>query len=160
MRFRTEACTIVCHRANRGTTMVSQRRKAATMALADIFADHPDRETFDFAELHRAVKAASECALACSACADSDLRRDATAMSDCIRRCIDCADICAVTAKMLSRPSPNGRAWEKVVAACAAFCMECAEECVQHDHLCCQKCAEACRECEKACQQLLAAAQS
>ncbi len=130
------------------------------MALADILADHPHKDTFDFVELHRAATAAMECVLACSACADSDLSRDATAMSSCIKSCLDCADICSVTAKILSRPSPTGHAWQKIVAACAAMCAECATECAQHDHVCCQQCAAACRECEQACQQLLAAAQS
>ena len=129
------------------------------MALADILADHPDRTTFDFAELHRAAQAAMDCSLACSACADSDLSRDAAAMATCIRTCTDCADLCAVTAKMLSRPSPRGDAWQKVVLACAALCAECAEECGSHDHLCCQECAATCRECQQACQQLIAAAQ-
>ncbi len=130
------------------------------MALADILADHPDRTTFDLAELHRAAMAAMECALACSACADSDLARDANAMRTCIRTCMDCADLCSVTAKLLSRPAPRGSAWEKVVLACAALCAECARECGQHDHVCCQECAAACRACEQACQQLIAVAQS
>lgn len=129
------------------------------MALADILADHPRRDTFDFAELHRAATAAMECVLACAACADSDLARGGDEMHDCIRACIDCADLCATTAKILSRPTPGGDAWAKVVAACAAMCAECASVCGQHDHVCCQQCAAACRECEKACQQLLAAAQ-
>ena len=129
------------------------------MALADILADHPDRETFDLAELHRAAQAAADCALACSACADSDLGRDAAAMATCIRTCTDCADVCMITAKLLSRPAPRGTAWEKLVMACAAMCAECARECSQHDDLCCRECAEACRACEQACQQLLAVAQ-
>lgn len=130
------------------------------MALADILADHPAKSTFDFAELHRAATAAMEASLAASACADSDLSRDASAMARCIRSCMDTADLCATTAKILSRPSPNGHAWEKLVAACAAQCAECAAECATHDHVCCQECAAACRECEQACQQLLAAAKA
>lgn len=129
------------------------------MGLADILADHPDKQTFDLAELNRAAQAAMECVLACSACADSDLGHDANAMATCIRTCTDCADLCAVTAKMLARPGPRGDAWQRVVAACAAVCAQCADECGQHDHTCCQECAEACRACQQACQQLLAVAQ-
>lgn len=129
------------------------------MGLADILADHPDKTTFDLAELNRAAQAAMECALACSACADSDLARDANAMATCIRTCTDCADMCAVTAKMLARPAPRGHAWQKVVMACVALCAQCADECSQHDDVCCQECAAACRACEQACQQLIAAAQ-
>lgn len=129
------------------------------MRLTDILDDHPDRTTFDLAELSRAAQAAMECALACSACADSDLGRNPSAMATCIRTCTDCADMCTVTAKMLARPAPRGDAWLKVVAACAALCSQCADECGQHDDLCCRECAEACRACEQACQQLLAVAQ-
>lgn len=128
------------------------------MALADILADHPDRATFDFAELHRAIKACLAAVVACNACADSDLARDPAGMRDCIRRCLDCADICDATARVLSRPSPSGQAWAKLVAACAVACAECAEECARHDDSCCRECAAASRECEQACQQLLAAA--
>lgn len=129
------------------------------MGLADILADHPDRTTFDLAELNRAAQAAADCALACSACADSDLGRDPSVMATSIRLCMDCADVCSVTAKMLSRPAPRGHAWQKLVMACAALCAECAEECGRHDHLCCRECAAACRECERACQQLIAVSQ-
>ena len=128
------------------------------MALADILADHPQRETFDLVELHRAVQACLTCALSCNACVDSDLSHDPAGMADCIRRCLDCADICLATATVLSRPSPSGQAWARLVATCAAACAECADECSRHDHTCCQACAEACRSCEQACQQLLAAA--
>ena len=127
------------------------------MALADILADHPAKETFDLAELNRAAQAAMQCALACSACADSDLSREG--MADCIRTCTDCADVCTIVGKMLARPTPRGDAWQSLVAACAAICAQCAQECSQHDHVCCRECAAACRECEQACQQLLAAAQ-
>lgn len=128
------------------------------MALADTLADHPDKATFDLAELNRAATAAMECSLIASACADSDLARGASAMADCIRLCIDTSDICATTARILSRPSPTGHAWEKLVVACATQCHECAQECAKHDHICCRQCADACRACEQACQQLLAAA--
>ena len=126
------------------------------MALADTLADHPAKETFDLAELNRAAQAAAACALACSACVDSDLARGET---DCVPTCLDCADVCSIVAKMLARPTPRGDAWQKLVTACAAMCAQCAEHCSNHDRVCCQQCAEACRECEQACQQLLAAAQ-
>lgn len=130
------------------------------MALADILADHPHKSSFDFAALHRAIRAATDCAVACTACADSDLARDPEAMQNCIRRCLNCSDLCTAVARILSRPDPELGLLEKVVAACAAMCSECAKECESHIHLCCQECAAACRECEKACQQLLAAATS
>lgn len=128
------------------------------MALADVLADHPDKSTFDLAELHRAIQAASDCASICMACADSDLSRDPAGMTGCIRSSLDCAEICRTTASVLSRPAPTGKAWAALVEACIKACAECAAECEQHDHVCCQECAKACRETQKACQQLLAAA--
>ena len=128
------------------------------MPIIDILADHPRKETFDLAELHRAIKACLECAVSCAACADSDLARDPSGMAACIRTCLDCSDVCTATARVLARPTPSGDSWAKLVAACAQMCAECARECGSHEHLCCQECAAACRECEQACQQLLAAA--
>ena len=130
------------------------------MSITDILADHPAKQTFDLAELDRAIKACLDCMVSCAACADSDLARDPVSMRGCIRTCLDCSDICAATARVLARPSPSGTGWAKLVAACAEMCAECARECGGHEHLCCQTCAEACRECEQACQQLLAAAAS
>ena len=130
------------------------------MPLAEVLADHPAKETFDLAELHRAATAAMECSLICAACADSDLGREGHDMQACIRMCMDCSDLCSTTARLLARPTPRGSAWMKTVAACAAVCAECAAECEQHDHVCCRECAAACRACEQACQALLAVSQS
>ena len=128
------------------------------MTLTTALTDHPDRRTFDLAELEAAIGACLDCTAACTTCADTDLARDPAAMRDCIRRCLDCADVCAVTARVLARPSPSGDAWEQVVLACIAQCDECADECGRHDHVCCQTCAEACRACAAACRALLAVA--
>ncbi len=128
------------------------------MPLSDVHNDHPDRATLDVAQLEAAIQAAGRCSSICNLCADSDLRRDASAMRDCIKRCIDCAAVCATTASILSRPSPGGHAWERLLEACAAYCDECAEECAHHDDVCCQQCAAACRECAEACRALLAVA--
>lgn len=129
------------------------------MALADALADHPARPSLDFPELNRAIEAMSACATTCSVCADSHLGENAAAMADCIRHCLRCADLCSATARILSRPTLGGHAWERVVAACAAVCAECAAECERHDHATCRECAAACRACERACQALLAAGQ-
>ena len=128
------------------------------MTIADALAHHPARTTFDLAELRRAIEAVNACSVQCSLCADSDLARDPAGMADCIRRCLDCADIAGTTARILSRPTPNGHAWRGLVEACALACAECAAACRAHDHPCCQACAAACTEAEQALQQLLAAA--
>lgn len=130
------------------------------MSVIDILADHPAKETFDLAELNRAIQALLECSVSCAACADSELARGGLDMQRCISLCLHCSDVCGVTAKVLARPTPAGHSWERLVSAAAAMCAECARECSSHDHLCCQSCAEACRSAEQACQQLLAAAQT
>lgn len=128
------------------------------MSIAHVLDDHPEKATFDPAQLETAIESAWRCSVVCNLCADSDLRRDAAAMRDCVKRCIDCAEVCATTAAILSRPSPGGSAWERLVEACAQYCDECAEECAHHDDVCCRQCAEACRACAQACRDLLAVA--
>ncbi len=128
------------------------------MTLTDALADHPARASFDLPELLRAVEACQACSTLCATCADSSLALEDGVMSDCIRRCLDCNVICAATATILARPTPNGEAWSAQVRACIASCRECAVECERHEHISCKSCAQACRACEQALQQLLAAA--
>ncbi len=126
------------------------------MAIADVLAAHPEKDTFDASELQRAIEACRACATACNLCVDFDLATDASAMADCIRTCLDCAAICEVTATVLARPTPSGDAWRALVEACITACRECAEECSSHDHECCSTCAEHCNECVAALESLLA----
>lgn len=127
----------------------------------DILSTHPKKDTFDLAELRAAIDAASACANACATCADACLHGDdPKAMVGCIDQCTQCAVICRATTDVLSRPAPDGDAWETLVKACIEACRSCAEECEQHadhsDH--CRLCAEACRKCADACEALLAVA--
>jgi hypothetical protein len=131
------------------------------MGLADVLADHPAKDTFDLAEINRAVQTCSECAAGCLACADACLAEDhVTDMRRCIKLDLICAEICTATARVLSAPGPGGDAWRQLVEVCAKACAECADECEAHDDQHCQRCAELCREAQRACQQLLAAAAS
>lgn len=131
------------------------------MGLADILADHPAKDTFDLAELNRAIGACFDCVAGCPACADACLSEDNVAdMRRCIKLDLICADICDATGRVLSRPGPGGDSWRALVEVCAKACAECAEECASHSHAHCQRCAELCRACEQACQQLLAAVAS
>ena len=129
------------------------------MGLADVLADHPAKDTFDLAEINRAVQACFECAAGCTACADACLAEEHVAnLRRCIKLDLICAEICAATGRILSGPGPGGDAWRHLVEACAKACAEAAQECASHDDSHCQRCAELCRECERACQQLLAVA--
>ena len=80
----------------------------------------------DAGVLAATIGALSDCAQACTACADDDLsEQDVAEMVKCIRLCLDCADICSATLRVVSRQtdydatSPGRscrRAWRPVTA--------------------------------------------
>jgi hypothetical protein len=111
--------------------------------------------------LVQAIAAASNCAQACTQCADDCLSEQGKQemLAKCIRLDLDCADICGTTARVLSRQTEyDANITRAQLAACIAACKSCGDECEQHSehgmqH--CKVCAEQCRRCEHACQQLL-----
>jgi hypothetical protein len=79
-------------------------------------------------------------------------------LTKCIRTNMDCADICAATARVLSRHTGyDANISRALLEACAMACKSCGDECGahagQHEH--CRICAEACRTCEQTCRDLL-----
>ena len=120
--------------------------------------------TVDASLLAATIDALNDCAQACTADADADLREDdVDSMVTCIRLCLDCADVCTATVGVISRRAAYDEAVTgPLLEACAATCARCAEECERHanEHPHCRVCAEACRRCEQACRDLLAAALS
>ncbi|HEV2981989.1 MAG TPA: four-helix bundle copper-binding protein [Solirubrobacteraceae bacterium] len=110
------------------------------------------------------IDATSDCAQACIADADADLREDdVKTMITCIRLCLDCADVCTATVGVISRRAAYDQAVTgPLLEACAATCARCGDECERHarTHSHCRVCAEACRRCEQACRDLLAAGAS
>ncbi|MGC7098148.1 four-helix bundle copper-binding protein [Amycolatopsis lurida] len=111
--------------------------------------------------LVRCIEECLSCAQACTACADACLSETDSALPS-LRKCIrtdeDCADICATTARVLSRHTGyDANITRAVLEACATVCRSCGDECAlhaeMHDH--CRVCAEACRRCEQACRALL-----
>jgi hypothetical protein len=101
------------------------------------------------------------CSEACTACADACLSEpDVLELTKCIRTDLDCADICATTARVLSRHTGyDANISRSLLEACATACEACAAECAQHAamHEHCRICADACGRCEAACRTLLAA---
>jgi hypothetical protein len=134
------------------------------MSYAKQLLESDAASTVDANLLAATIEALDDCAQACTADADADLREDDTAsMRTCIRLCLDCTDVCTATVAVISRRT----AYEEAVTAplleaCAATCARCAEECEHHadTHPHCGICAQACRRCEQACRELLAAAVS
>lgn len=122
---------------------------------------YPRTFNVDAAVLANAIDAASECAQACTACADSCLSEESPRqLAKCIRLDLDCADICNTTARVISRQTEyDANLTRAVLEACIQACRSCGSECESHAsmHEHCRICAEACRRCEAACNELLSA---
>jgi hypothetical protein len=121
---------------------------------------YPKSINLDLATLANTIDTLIACSEACTACADACLSEDTVAeLTKCIRTDLDCADICATTARVLSRHTGyDANISRTLLEACAMACASCAEECGRHAtmHEHCRICADACRTCEQTCRQLLA----
>jgi len=124
---------------------------------------YPRSFNLDAGMLARTIDALSDCAQACTACADDCLsEQDVAELAKCIRLCLDCADVCTATLRVASRQTGyDANLTRPLLEACAAACNSCGDECQRHAemHEHCRVCAEACQRCEQACQELLAAMQ-
>jgi hypothetical protein len=122
---------------------------------------YPKSINLDRNNLATAIDALIACSQACTACADACLSEDTVAeLTTCIRTDLDCADVCAATARVLSRHTGyDANITRALLEACATACRSCGDECARHAdmHEHCRICAEACRACERACRDLLAA---
>ena len=127
---------------------------------AQMLQTHPSPEVTALSDIADCIDALQECVQTCTSCADADLSEsDPQMMVRCVRLNHDCADICAATARVLSRPSMVApEIWLAQLQACVTACHACAEECEKHaqhhDH--CRLCAEACRQCIQSCKDTLA----
>ncbi|HEY7323989.1 MAG TPA: four-helix bundle copper-binding protein [Streptosporangiaceae bacterium] len=105
------------------------------------------------------IDALSDCAQACIADADDDLREEnLPEMVTCIRLCWDCADVCTATLAVVTRQTAHDVSVTRpLLEACVAVCKRCGDECQQHapHHEHCRVCEQACRRCEQACHELL-----
>ena len=120
---------------------------------------YPAEINLDRQKLADAVDALISCSEACTACADACLSEEMVAdLVKCIRTDLDCADICATTARVLSRHTGyDANISRMLLEACATACKSCGDECARHAdmHQHCRICADACRHCEQACRELL-----
>ena len=121
---------------------------------------YPQSINLDRQKLAATIDALIACGQACTACADACLSEEMVAdLTKCIRTNLDCADICATTARVLSRHTGyDANISRTLLEACIMACKSCGDECARHaehhDH--CRICADACRHCEQACRDLLA----
>jgi hypothetical protein len=122
---------------------------------------YPRDFNLDAGVLASTIDALSDCAQACTACADDCLSEQNVAeLIKCIRLNLDCADVCTATLRVLSRQTEyDANLTRPQLRACVAACKSCGDECQRHAgmHEHCRVCAEACRRCEQACNELLAA---
>jgi uncharacterized membrane protein len=120
---------------------------------------YPGEVGADPGALVAAIDALSDCAQACVADADDDLREHNLAdMVKCIRLCWDCADVCSATMSVVSRQTAHeASVIRPLLEACIAICRTCGDECQRHaqHHEHCRVCEQACRRCEQACRDLL-----
>jgi hypothetical protein len=141
---------------------VSRRLKEGAMSYARPLLDtYPRTFNVDAGVLAATIDALSDCAQACTACADDCLSEEMVAeLVKCIRLCLDCADVCTATLRVVSRQTEyDANVTRSLLEACTVVCRSCGDECEHHAqlHAHCRVCAEACRRCEQACRELLAA---
>jgi hypothetical protein len=130
--------------------------------IADRMLDtYPRSFNLDQDLLVRAIEATTDCGQACTQCADDCLSEEGRQqhLVKCIRLNLDCADVCATTARVLSRQTEyDANVTRAIVEACIVAAAAAGDECERHgehgmEH--CTVCAEACRTCEEACGRLL-----
>ncbi|WP_238011266.1 four-helix bundle copper-binding protein [Dactylosporangium sp. AC04546] len=123
---------------------------------------YPQPIFFDRSALATAIDVIANCGQTCTACADACLSEEMIErLAKCIRLDLDCADVCAVTARMLTRHTgADVTVIRAQLEACAAACRACADECTKHAamHQHCRICAEMCRRAEQACRDLISLA--
>jgi hypothetical protein len=109
--------------------------------------------------VRQCIESCLDCEAACGICADACLaEEDVAELTRCIRADLDCADICAATARVLTRlTDAEWRVWHAQLASCRVACATCAEVCEQHaaQHEHCRICAETCRSCFEVCNNVL-----
>ncbi|MDX6742344.1 four-helix bundle copper-binding protein [Actinocorallia sp. A-T 12471] len=129
------------------------------MPVLEMIRTYPADITLDRDLMADAVSVLIDCAQACTACADACLSEpDVALLGKCIRTNLDCADICATTAKVLSRHTGyDANMSVAQLRSCAVACKTCADECAVHAdrHAHCRVCAEACRTCAATCENIM-----
>jgi hypothetical protein len=110
-------------------------------------------------EMEKCLKACAACARECESCFDHCAMLTAQGRKEhltTLRTCVDCGDLCAVSAKIISR---NGALMVASCDGCAKACDACGDECEKYpDDAHMKACAKACRECARACRDMIKSA--
>jgi hypothetical protein len=126
--------------------------------VEEMIRTHPSSAKMDVDGRLTCIETCLDCEQACTGCADACIAEDHLALlMRCIRIDQDCADLCAATARILSRSNePDWVVIRETLQACLAACRSCGTECRRHTEMQhCQVCADACDACANACQALL-----
>ena len=136
------------------------------MPVADVakqmLETYPRDFNVDRDALVKCIEACAACSQACTQCADDCLSEEGRLedLAKCIRSNLDCADVCATTARIISRQTEyDANVTRAILEACIVACRTCGDECERHgEHMeHCRVCAKECRSCEESCQSLLSA---
>jgi len=100
------------------------------------------------------IVACNKCMQACEQCLTSCIKEpDAQARATCINLLRDCIDICALSARFMSRNSANSK---QLCNLCATICDACAAECAKFQDTHCKQCADECHNCANECRKMAA----
>lgn len=143
--------------------MATLRRRRYSRGMKTIemmLRSHPGADRQHATEIAETLKALSTCEEICNSCADACLAEhdQVERLRRCITTDLDCADVCAATARVLTRQTESsGDLLHAQLHACVIACQICGDECdahaEMHDH--CRICAETCRHCQERCNFLL-----
>ena len=91
---------------------------------------YPHAFDLDAQVLAATIDVLSDCAQACTACADDCLSEAQVAeLVTCVRLCLDCADVCTATLRVLSRQTDyDATLTRPQLQACVAACNSCGDE--------------------------------
>jgi hypothetical protein len=107
---------------------------AALRDARQLLDSYPRDFNLDAQLLAATIDALSDCAQACTACADDCLSKPQVAeLIKCVRLCLDCADVCTATLRVLSRQTEyDANVTRPQLQACVAACSSCGDECGRH----------------------------
>lgn len=107
-----------------------------------------------YQKFQNCIASCSECAVACTHCANEDLNEENIKMlAHCIRLDYDCASACILAMKAMAGNSEFVR---QICKICAEVCDACATECEKYPRMeHCRLCAEACRRCAAQCKRVV-----
>ena len=99
------------------------------------------------------IQMLNKCITACETCLTLSFQEGMPiSLKDAVNLQRDCIDMCAITARFISRNSSNMR---RILKECIEVCRKCAEECHKQSQEYYQQCGDICQECYQTCEKYL-----